>query len=410
MTSMPKCENSVSDPRCFTDEKTTSVDEDLIRVTELTVLGELPDPFCMNDGHRIDRVEEWAARRRELYATAVELQYGTQPPPPEFLTVHPICERLGTEYYLSSYRITTGTNEHPLSFLMYTFTPPREGPYPAVVDGDLCFRYAYDKEFIRTFTDAGIMLVMFARTELADDIRRQGRGNGPLYQVYPQYTFGALGAWAWGYSRCVDALEQLGVVDNRCIAFTGHSRGGKTAMLAGVLDERATIVNPNETCGGGCGCYRLKMKAITEDGNEDESEDLAKLYHYDAGYWFGPQLGEYVGREQELPFDSHELKAMVAPRILFVSEAASDISANPVGSWMTTIAAREVYEFLGVPQNLYWYFRRGYHEHAIEDIQMLVNLIRHTAWGEPISDKLYRRPFPEPQRIFSWKNPHAGNQ
>ena len=117
--------------------------------------------------------------------------------------------------------MSPGRELRPMIMPLYTFTPPCEGPYPAVVDGDLCFRYAYDKEFIRTFTDAGIMLVMFARTELADDIRRQGRGNGPLYQTYPQYTFGALGAWAWGYSRCVDALEQLGVVDNRCIAFTG---------------------------------------------------------------------------------------------------------------------------------------------------------------------------------------------
>ncbi len=382
------------------------VDENLIQVTDVTVLGELPNPFLTNEGELVCHPEQWERRRRELYETAVELQYGTQPPSPEFVSVHPICERLGVEYFISSYRITTGTREKPLSFLMYTFTPPCDGPYPAVIDGDLCFRYVYDKEFIRTFTDAGVMLVMFARTELADDIRGQGRGQGPLYQTYPQYTFGAIGAWAWGYSRCVDALEQLGIADMNCIAFTGHSRGGKTAMLAGALDERAAIVNPNETCGGGCGCYRLKMKGITEDGVEEESEDLKKLYYYDAGYWFGPTLGEYVGREQELPFDSHYLKALVAPRVLFVSEAASDIPANPVGSWMTTMAAQEVYDFLGVPQNVYWYFRRGYHEHAIEDVQMLVNLIRHCAFGESLSDKFYQLPFKPIERIYSWCNPN----
>ena len=410
MTSKPKCENSAPCSPCLSSGDTVDFDENLIRITEISVLGDLPDPFMMNDGHRICDATEWGSRRRELYTTAIELQYGTQPPPPEFLTVHPICERLGIDFYISSYRITTGTYAHPVSFLMYTFTPPHDGPYPAVVDGDLCFRYVYDREFIRTFTDVGIMLVMFARTELADDIRGQGRGNGPLYQAYPQYTFGALGAWAWGYSRCVDALERLGTVDDGCVAFTGHSRGGKTAILAGALDERAVIVNPNATCAGGCGCYRMKMKAITEDGEEGESEDLAKLYRYDAGYWFGPQLGEYAGREAELPFDSHYLKAMIAPRLLFVSEAASDIPANPVGSWMTTVAAQEVYDFLGVPQNLYWYFRRGYHEHAIEDVQMLVNLIRHRMWGEPISGKFYQRPFPEPQRIFSWKQPGAASE
>ena len=37
----------------------------------------------------------------------------------------------------------------------------------------------------------------------------EGRRKGQLYDAYPDYTFGAIGAWAWGYSRCVDALEIL---------------------------------------------------------------------------------------------------------------------------------------------------------------------------------------------------------
>lgn len=53
-------------------------------------------------------------------------------------------------------------------------------------------------------------------------------------------------------------------------------------------------------------------------------------------------MKNYIGRENELPFDTHFLKALVAPRILFVSEAAGDIWANPIGSWMTTEAAKEV--------------------------------------------------------------------
>ena len=150
------------------------MDEKPIQITELKVLGELPDVFLSDSGERILGREEWPSRRNELYKTAVELQYGTQPPPPEFLTVQPICERLGTDYFITSYRIVTGTKEKPVAFLMYTFTPTHDGPYPAVVDGDLCFRYVYDKKFIRTFTDAGIMLVMFARTELADDMRGRG--------------------------------------------------------------------------------------------------------------------------------------------------------------------------------------------------------------------------------------------
>ena len=29
-------------------------------------------------------------------------------------------------------------------------------------------------------------------------------------------------------------------------------------------------------------------------------------------YWYGPRWGEYIGREEALPFDQHALKALVA--------------------------------------------------------------------------------------------------
>ena len=74
----------------------------------------------------------------------------------------------------------------------------------------------------------------------------------------------------------------------------------------------------------------------------------------------GPEMEKYTECEDKLPFDTHYLKAMIAPRTLFVSEAAGDIWSNPVGSYMTTIASGEVFDFLGVPDNVYWYFRPGF--------------------------------------------------
>jgi hypothetical protein len=90
----------------------------------------------------------------------------------------------------------------------------------------------------------------------------------------------------------------LGNVDLSTIAFTGHSRGGKTALLAGVLDERATIVNPNEACAGGCSNYRLVINAITEDGEEKPSEPISNIFHHFPA-WMGKDLKEYIGREAD---------------------------------------------------------------------------------------------------------------
>lgn len=384
------------------DERYYDFDENLIQLSQYEVLGQLQNPFLMENGAIADTPQKWAQRRQEMLKTAVELQYGTQPPAPEFLEVETLY---GGKYGgPSSYRIITGTRKKPVDFLMKVIRPKRDTPCPVVIDGDMCFLYHFDRAFLEPFLQNGICFVTFDRTQLAHDIQGEGRGKGQLYETYPEYTFGALGAWAWGYSRCVDALEKIGQDDLSLVAFTGHSRGGKTAMLAGVLDERAKIVNPNSTCAGSCGCYRIHSEIITETGRRSRSETLEDIVNA-FPFWFGPELPQYAGREQELPFDSHFLKALVAPRVLLVSEAASDGWANPVGSYMTTIAAAEVYRMLGVPENLYWIFRRGMHEHRVEDICALIRVIRHLRTGEPVGDRFFKTPFCRPEPIFDWHAP-----
>lgn len=379
------------------------VHENLIKITSLEVAGKLPDPFTFDDGHRMTSPAEWPARRKEIYKTAVELQYGTQPPAPEFVEPELLYKNDGTANYL----IHTGTRENPVTYTMRVFFPTNgaKAPYPTVVDGDLCFNYCFDTAYRAPMLDNGILYVAFNRTEIAHDVPDEPREqNGALYRTYPGYTFGALGAWAWGYARTLDALLSLGLTDPSCVAYTGHSRGGKTAMLAGILDERATIVNPNETNAGSCSCYRIKMSALTEDGEDKISETgLALCRQFP--YWVGPDLMRYMEAPETLPFDAHYVKAMVAPRVLLVGEAASDIWTNPVGTWETTLAAREVFDYLGVKENLYWYFRRGYHFHKPEDIEALVGVMMHEMKGTPIPSGFFKTPFPPQELIFDWRKP-----
>ncbi len=380
--------------------------EDLIRITEYDVLGKLPNPFLLEDGTRVRTKEDWEKRRKEIYKYAIELQYGSQPPKPEYFRVD--CTHSGKG--ASSYRITAGTKEKQTSFMMRLILPKDHiSRCPVVIDGDLCFDYAFKPGYIDAFLEKGIAVALFNRTELANDGRYIpfDQKEGPLYAVYPDLDFGALSAWAWGYSRCVDALETISsCVDLSCIAFTGHSRGAKTAMLAGVLDERAAIVNPNETNAGSCSCYRIHMKAVGENGKEKPSETLTDVIG-NFPFWFGKNLGFYKDRENELPFDCHFLKAMVAPRILLVGEAASDIWTNPIGTYQTSAAASEVFKFLGCPENLLWYFRRGFHSHLPEDAGMLAEVISHKYFGTPLSDRYFKLPFPKPELIYDWKAPEA---
>lgn len=380
------------------------VDEQTLTITECEVLGKLPDPFLREDGTRVATAAQWQEQRKFLMRSAVELQYGTLPQP-EFLTVEAL-KLTESGDFTGSYCITTGTRACPVRLYMRIFLPPEpyKKPCPVVFDGDLSFPYAFDKAFLSAFLDHGIAVALFDRTELAHDIKNEGLRQGALYRTYPDHEFGAIAAWAWGYSRCVDAVEQLGFADPSCLIATGHSRGGKTAMLAGALDERFSIVNPNETCACACSCYRVHMKGLTENGTEWRSEQLSDLWG-SFPHWMGPGMGAYTEREAELPFDEHFLKALVAPRILFQSEAAHDIWANPVGAFYTSQATQEVYRFLGCEENFYWYYRRGSHFHQIQDLEMLVNLIEHVRDGAPLSERFRRLPFPEPEKIYDWTCP-----
>ena len=153
------------------------VTQDLLHVTKYEVLGKLPDLFTFEDGTPVATPADWPRRRAELYKTAVELQYGTMPPAPEFLEVETLFR--GARNH--SYRITTGTREKPVSFLMKLVLPASGCNVPCIVDGDMCVPYHMDKAYLSAATDEGVAWVFFYRTELAHDIQGEGRRKGQLY-------------------------------------------------------------------------------------------------------------------------------------------------------------------------------------------------------------------------------------
>ena len=387
---IPVCSYSI-------DSSYFDYDENFMKVTQYEVLGKLPNPFIMDNGERVKTKEDWDKRRKEIYKTAVELQYGTIPPKPEVFKSE-ICYQ---NHSNMSVRITCGTKEKQITWTLKILLPKGVSNPPVVLDGDLCFNVNFNSEYVNEYLSRGIALATFDRTVLANDNTARGRRTGPLYEMYPDYTFGALGAWAWGFMRCADALEMTNYFDMSALAFTGHSRGAKTAMLAGVLDERAKIVNPNNSNACSCSCYRIHSEIVHEDGNKERNETLKDLWDA-VGYWIGSEMGNYADREADLPFDCHYLKALVAPRILLVGEATSDGWTNEIGSWQTSMAATEIYKFLGCENNLKWYYRKGYHDHLPVDAAMLCNVILNSKGKEELYPYFYKRPFKEYERIWNF--------
>lgn len=359
---------------------------------------QLNDPFVFEDGSRVRSTDDWRRRRKEIQDLVVGIEYGGLPPEPAPVRAEPLHTHKpkrfpGATY--TQYRIVL-EDSPGFHFRLDVMMPPHEEPVPCVLTGDGCWRYANDEITLDLMT-RGIALAEFSRTAVVPDVYSSDRSTG-LYPVYPDAQFGAIAAWAWGYHRCVDVLLALEGIDSRAVAAVGHSRGGKAALLAGATDERIAVTAPNDSGCGGAGSYKWQGP---------QSETMTDT-HRAIPYWFGSKLWEYLGREAELPFDQHFLKALVAPRSLLSTEALGDLWANPEGTYQTFDAAREVYRFLGAEQRIAIWYREGGHFHGRADWAAFVNFLEWRLRGAHPTHEFEPRPFPEMPRAFDWRAPDGG--
>ena len=265
-------------------------------------------------------------------------------------------------------------------------------------DGDGCW-WHISEEVAQMVTASGCALVMFNRTEIAEDLGypdapdRNKRAGG-LYELYPGEGFGALAAWAWGYHRVVDLLTQLDYIDPTRIAVTGHSCGGKTALLAGATDERIALVNDNASCAGGSAAFRYV-------GDGGETLNIINV----CPSWFGPGLRPYLGREGDIPFDQHCLLATIAPRALLLTYALDDRWSNPEGMVQCAWAAGEVYELLGAGDHIAFHLRGGKHCHGLEDWRVLLDFLGKHFFGWETKADYNSHPYTHLKPAFTWKAP-----
>jgi hypothetical protein len=144
--------------------------------------------------------------------------------------------------------------------------------------------------------------------------------------------------WAWGVSRAVDYLLTAPGIDARRLAVVGHSRLGKTALLAGAFDPRIAVVIPNQAGCGGSGPSRHS------DPKAEPVDRINKAFPH----WFNGHFKQFGADPSKLPFDQNGLVALCAPRPVLFTNAAEDLWANPSGQFEVLRAANPAYKLYGV--------------------------------------------------------------
>lgn len=179
--------------------------------------------------------------------------------------------------------------------------------------------------------DSGFSVLSFGYNDVTTDDGDFTNGlAGVLYEngERPGNGAGKLAMWAWAAQRVMDyACTQGDVLDIDRAVVCGHSRLGKTALLAGATDERFAYVYSNDS-----GCSGA---AITREKQGERVKEICQKFPF----WFCENYKRYIDNEQNMPFDQHYLAAAIAPRRVLIGSATEDLWADPVAELLCCVAA-----------------------------------------------------------------------
>jgi hypothetical protein len=159
--------------------------------------------------------------------------------------------------------------------------------------------------------------------------------------------WGALRAWAWGAGRGLDYLETDPAVDAKHVGIEGVSRFGKAALVTMAFDQRFAMVLVGSSGKGGATLLRRNFGEAVENLTGGE-------YYWMAGNFmkYGASDAVFGSKNAgDMPVDSHELIALCAPRLTFISyglpEKGDAKWLDHRGSFMAAVAASPVFSLLG---------------------------------------------------------------
>lgn len=339
----------------------------------------LPELLRRNNGTVVENKEQWPARRAEILDVIASQQFGRMPTKqlPCRFTVVEEGEAFAGKARRQQLRVFFSDAPQPAMDLLVYSPKNASGPVPAFLGLNFHGNHtvAADPDIIlaagwyRNNADYGVSdnkanaasRGKATETWSAEYLVEQGfalataycgsidpdvddgfhNGVHPLFQA-PGWTgraddeWGTIGAWAWGLSRGLDAIEKLcPAIDAKRVAVIGHSRLGKTALWAGANDPRfAMIVSVQAGCGGGALARRRFGETIWR---------ITTAFPH----WFCQNYNRYQDAEATMPFDQHMLVALAAPRPLYISSAADDLWADPKGEFLALKNAEPAYALFG---------------------------------------------------------------
>ncbi len=324
-------------PRVYQQENTGShfMTPIMPQAADLPVVRDLPDALAWADGSgRVETFADWERRRNEIAAQIQHYGIGRKPS----VTPEQVKARMDADTLIVD--VTVGNQTLTLRSTIY-YPKTGQAPYALMIGTSML---SLPRPL---FENRPIAIMTFHEAQVNDYSQwrpHHERGEHAFDRLYPELKDnGAYSEWAWGISRLIDGLQQLGAsqtgIDISRIGVSGCSYAGKMALYCGAFDERIALTIAQEPGGGGAAAWRISYPM-------DDVENLDKTdYH-----WFLESMRDNFGGDgvYRLPYDHHELCALVCPRALL-------LLGNPSYKWLaddamrvSADAAQKVWEKFGI--------------------------------------------------------------
>jgi len=357
---------------------------------QLPIVRPLPDPFMFDDGFRRPGFNDWERRRNEIMAAVEKYETGTVPDCHDCtITASYVPPAAGSSNGTLTVNVTRNGKTLTLTSGVYIPQGMGNGPFPALIPMEIAsfgfgsfgtFNFPpptppdYGSLPASVFTGLPIATIGYVSTQVAQYqfFSPADHTGDPFYQLYPEYcegicsgtsNQGEYAAWSWGVNRLIDGMEiathqQVNPlpIDMKHLGVTGCSFAGKMALYAGVFDERIALTIAQENGGGGAPAWRVSHD-IEAQGTVEDVDDT----NYD---WFSQQLQQFAGDNvYKLPFDQHELMALIAPRALLETGNASQYWLSNGSNYVSARATQRIYNALGIGDR-FGFFIDGSHAHC----------------------------------------------
>jgi pimeloyl-ACP methyl ester carboxylesterase len=295
---------------------------------------EIDDLLLNEKGDVIQNKRDWEQKAKSIKAK-IQWGLGKEPPAPgpgvqpdymravvgppavkEELEVKPIS--FGNLYYLKNDDRVSGPGKMPVMVFLHEFSYSKGMGKTAA--------------FIQEFTRKGFAVYVFDQIGFGTRLE-EGR---LFYERFPNWS--KLGRMVADVRWAIDELLTVEFLDQSKILVAGYSLGGTVALYSAALDKRIAGV--------------ASIAGFTPMRTDQNGKTAEGIFRYAHLHGLLPRLGFFVGHEERIPYDYHEILGAIAPRPLLVVAPTWDQyhSGEDVGQVMNEV--QKVFALYGLEQKV----------------------------------------------------------